>query len=120
MGDCKSCGSCGSCGGCASHLELTAEELNMLEKLGSIPFLPVARRRDDMTPVYLEDQDYTPQQYSIILQHLEAKHLISLDYDKPLSGCDMSAYGAYPVHGSMALTQRGQAVLDLLDRQGIT
>ena len=116
MGDCKSCS---GCGGCGSQLELTEAELSMLEKLSSIPFLPIARRREDMIPVYLEDEDYTPQQYSAILQHLEIKGLITLDYDKPLSHCDMSAYSAYPVQGSMALTQRGQAVLDLLDKQGI-
>ena len=120
MSGCDSCGSCGSCGGCASRLELTEGELAVLEKLRCIPFLPVARRREDTIPVYLEDRDYSPEQYSLILQCLEVKRLISLDYDKPLSGCDMGAYAAYPVHGSMALTQRGQQVLDLLDRQGLS
>ena len=48
------------------------------------------------------------------------KGLISLDFDKPLKGFDMSAYAAYPIHGSLALTQRGQTVLELLDYQGIT
>ena len=66
MGDCKSCS---GCGGCGSQLELTDAELSMLEKLSSIPFLPIARRREDMIPVYLEDEDYPPQQYSAILQH---------------------------------------------------
>jgi len=32
----------------------------------------------------------------------------------------MSAYKDYPVHGSIALTQRGQQVLELLEVQGIT
>lgn len=119
MSGCGSCGSCGGCGGCAGSLELTQGELSVLEKLSQIPFLPVARRRDDMVPVYLEDADYSPEQYSLILQCLQVKQLISLDYDKPLSGCDMTAYAAYPVHGSMALTQRGQTVLELLETQGI-
>ena len=30
----------------------------------------------------------------------------------------MDAYAAYPIHGSMALTQRGQTVLQLLEFQG--
>ena len=56
---------------------------------------------------------------SLLLQMLEKKGLISLDYDKPLKGWDMSAYEAYPIQGSMALTNRGQKVLELLDLQGI-
>lgn len=91
----------------------------MLQTLGQIPFLPVARRADDMTPIYLEESEHTPQEYSLILQFLEKKGLISLDYDKPLSGASMAAYGGYPVHGSMALTARGQTVVELLERQGI-
>ena len=31
---------------------------------------------------------------------------------------DMSAYSGYPVHGSMALTARGQQVLEQLERTG--
>ena len=78
----------------------------------------MARNADDMTPIYLEDESYTKEEYSLILQVLEKKGLISLEYD-PLTGADMSAYKGYPVHGSMALTARGQTVVDLLDTQGI-
>ena len=39
---------------------------------------------------------------------------------EPLPGADMSAYRGYPVHGSIALTARGQQVLELLDVQGIS
>ena len=48
-------GNCSSCGGCAKQLTLTQEEIDFLKELGQIPFLPVARKADDMTPVYLED-----------------------------------------------------------------
>lgn len=112
-------GNCDSCGGCAKELVLSQPEIGMLRTLGQIPFLPVARRADDMTPVYLEEMEYSREEYSLILQCLEKKGLISLDYDKPLSGAVMTAYQGYPVHGSMALTQRGQTVLDLLELQGI-
>ena len=112
-------GNCGSCGGCGKTLELTAEEITLLQTLGQIPFLPVARRADDMTPVYLEDTELSREQYSLVLQVLEKKGLISIDYDKPLAGADMAAYKNYPVWGSMALTARGQTVLDLLEKQGI-
>ena len=112
-------GNCGSCGGCAKELVLTQQELDVLETLGQFSFLPVARRTDDMTPVYLEDTQYSQEEYSLILQCLEKKSLISIDYDAPLSGADMSAYKSYPVHGSFALTERGQQVLEMLEVQGI-
>ena len=118
MADCN--GNCGNCGGCAKELVLTDAEISMLTTLGQFPFLPVARRTDDMTPVYLEDTQYSREEYSLILQCLEKKALISIDYDKPLSGADMSCYKGYPVHGSFALTERGQQVLEMLEIQGIT
>ena len=113
-------GNCGSCGGCAKELVITPWEIEMLQKLGQIPFLPVARKMGDEMPVYLEETKRSVEEYSLILQCLEKKGLISLDFDKPLKGFDMSAYAAYPIHGSLALTQRGQTVLELLEYQGIT
>ena len=91
----------------------------LLRELGQYSFLPVARRADDMTPVYLEQQDYSREQYSLILQCLEKKGLMSMDYDRPLPGANMEAYAGLPVHGSMALTTRGHSVLQLLEVQGI-
>ena len=117
MADCT--GNCGSCGGCAKELVLTQQEVDMLFMLGQFSFLPVARRADDMTPVYLEDTRYSREDYSLILQCLEKKALISIDYGKPLVGADMSAYKGLPVHGSFALTERGQQVLEMLEVQGI-
>jgi hypothetical protein len=112
-------GNCSGCTGCAKQLTLTEGELSVLRKLGQIPFLPVARRADDMTPVYLEDEDYSREEYSLILQALEKKGLISLDFDKPLKGFDQGAYEAYPIRGSMALTERGHKVLELMEYQGV-
>ena len=114
------CENCKSCGGChPGQLELSAGEVTMLQSLGQFGFLPVARKADDMTPIYLEDRDFTTEEYSLILQCLEARGLISLDYLQSLKGADMSAYQGYPVHGSMALTQRGQQALEILETQGI-
>lgn len=115
MGNC--CGNCGSCAGCARELVLTGKEIDFLKKLGQIPFLPVARNLGDLTPVYLEDGDR--EEMSLILQCLEKKGLISLDFDKPLRGFDQSAYASYPIRGSMALTERGQKVLEMMEYQGI-
>ena len=111
MGNC--CGDCGSCAGCARELVLTGKEIDFLKKLGQIPFLPVARNMGDLTPVYLEDGDQ--EEMSLILQCLEKKGLISLDFDKPLRGFDQSAYASYPIRGSMALTERGQKVLEMME-----
>ena len=111
-GGCGGCGSSGSCGGCAKQLELHSAEIDFLQKLSQIPFLPVARKADNMTPVYLEDSDYTREEYSLILQCLEKKSLISIDYDGALKGADMSAYAGYTIHGSAALTARGQEAAD--------
>ena len=113
-------GNCGSCGGCAKELTLTPQEILLLRKLGQIPFLPVARKADNMIPVYLEDEDCTREEYSLVLQLLERKALISIDYRTALKGMDMSQYKGLPVHGSFALTERGQAVVDMLEIQGIT
>ena len=112
-------GNCGSCGGCARELTLNEGEMRLLDTLSEIPFLHVARKMGDLTPVYLEDEKYTADEYSVILQCLEKKGLISLDYDKPLKNFDASAYAAYPIRGSMALTQRGQQVVEMLERQGL-
>lgn len=112
-------GDCGSCGGCCKTILCTDGEISILQALGQFPFLPIARRADNMIPIYLEETRYTTEEYSLILQALEQKMLISLDYDKPLAGADMGAYTGYPVHGSMALTARGQLVLDMLETQGV-
>ena len=112
MGCGHDCGSCGGCGGGA--LELTEQEVELLGRFAQIPFLPVARQLSDLTPVYPEAD--APENMSLLLQVLEKKGLISLDYDKPLAG--YAGYGDYPLKGSMALTQRGQQVLALLEYQG--
>ena len=111
-------GNCASCGGCARELTLSRMEMDFLMKFAQIPFLPVARKMGDLEPVYLEAD--APENCSLILQCLEKKGLISLDYDMPLKGFDHSAYEAYPIRGSMALTERGHNVLELIERQGVT
>lgn len=111
-------GNCGSCSGCARELVLTQEEIGFLQELGQLAFLPVARSMGDLTPVFLEAGEEHREQYSLLLQILEKKGLISLDYDKPLRGFDDSAYLSYPIRGSMALTERGQQALEMLEYQG--
>lgn len=112
MHDCK------NCGGCDRSLTLTPGELEILDALAQIPFLPIARTAADPAPVYLESDAHSPEEYTLILQCLEKKGLISLDFHRPLANTDLSHYAAYPIRGSMALTLRGQQVLELLDLQG--
>lgn len=120
-GSCGGCsGNCGGCSGCARELVLTPGELEFLTYLGQVAFLPVARTMGDITPVYLEEGEDRREEYAMLLQCLEKKGLISLDYDKPLKGFDMAAYRKYPIHGSMGLTERGQKVLELVELQGIS
>ncbi len=115
-GNCN--GNCGSCSGCARELVLTELEIDFLRELGQVAFLPVARSMGDLTPVYLEAGEEKKEEYSLLLQCLDKKGLVSLDFDKPLKGFDDGAYAAYPIRGSMALTERGQKVLELLEYQG--
>lgn len=117
MHDCTNCS--GGCSGCSGELVLSPEECQILQTLGQFPFLPVARRADDMTPIYLEDEDLDRETASLALQLLEKKALIAISYDAPLKGAAMDAYRGYPVHGSMALTARGQQVLALMELQGV-
>lgn len=89
-----------------------------MKQLAQCPFLPVARSADDVTPIYPEGKEYSQREYSLILQCLEKKQLISIDFDAPLKGCDDAVYGNFPIRGSIALTATGQQILELLDIQG--
>ena len=104
MGKCESCG---GCSGCGLELELTEEEISFLHRLGECAFLPVIQEKE--APVFPEEAGK-----ELLLQILEKKGLISLDYDKPLKDYHTPAYDASPVRGSMALTKRGQDVLELM------
>ena len=44
---------------------------------------------------YLEDAEYTMEEYGLILLCLEKRGLISLDYDKPLKSFDDGAYARW-------------------------
>ncbi|MCD8382492.1 MAG: hypothetical protein LUC30_06200 [Clostridiales bacterium] len=114
-------GGCESCSGCGetAQLVLTPGEGALLLRLGEVSFLPVCHRQGDKLPVYREDQAYTEAEYAAIVNALWQKRLISLDYDLPLNNFSYDAYTDCPVHGSMALTLRGQTALELLELQGM-
>lgn len=110
----------GHCGGCCGRsLELTAAEIRMLEQFSIYSFLPAAKNAADEYPTYLEENEYSIEEYGIILTLLEKKGLISIDYEKTLKNADLSAYEGFDCIGSMALTARGQQVVETLELQGI-
>ena len=87
---CGGCsGGCGGCSGCGLELELTEEEIGFLRRLGECAFLPVIREAE--APVFPEEPGK-----ELLLQCLEKKGLISLDYDKPLKEYHTPAYDASP------------------------
>lgn len=115
------CGGCagGGCAGCGGDgtLTLTALEREILELLAATPFLPAGFRKRTGRAVCRElpgDEEAC----SDALRALEFKRLVSLDADIPLAGFDYAAYVDFPHHGSLALTARGQQVLELLELQG--
>ena len=120
MASCGSCGGCtggcGGCTGCARELTLTEKEISFLRYMAQIPFLPVARALGEDTPVYEDGGD--SDENAMLLRGLEKKDLISLDYDLPLKNYAERWYVSRPIRGSMALTARGQQVLELLEYQG--
>ena len=97
---------------------MTQPEVDFLRLLGQVAFLPVARKMGDETPVCLEDGLADAEQTSRVLMMLERKALVSLDYRAPLKGASYGRYAAYPVQGSVALTERGIKVLEVLEYQG--
>lgn len=115
---CVCTNNCVDCRGCAKGIYVTNEEVHILRSLGEIPFLPVGRKADDMTPVCLEFEG-DRELCSAALIHLQAKDLIDIDYRSVLKGWDMTAYQAWPVHGVISLTLRGQQVLDNMELMGI-
>lgn len=119
MGGCGNCGGdCSHCTGCGAAYVLTEAELDFLRLLGQVAFLPVARRADDLTPIYCGEAQYSPADHSAILQCLEKRNLIDIDFFAPLKG--FQGYGDYPLKGSVGLTLQGQQILDMLEIQGIS
>ena len=118
MSHCGNCsGDCSHCGGCGASYVLTQAEVEFLQLLGQVAFLPVARRADDLTPIYCGEGEHTASDYSAILQCLDKRNLIDIDFYSPLKGFD--GYGNYPLKGSCGLTLQGQQVLEMLEIQGI-
>lgn len=117
MSGCENCSGCGGCPGRAGGLTLTYRERDFLMELAQTPFLPLARKASEETPVYLEAGEENRESFAALLLTMERKGLVSLDYHIPMKRYP-AGYEAYPIRGSISLTARGQQVLELLDIQG--
>ena len=115
MPPCNNCsGNCGNCTGCGSSLVMNREEISLLESFSDLPFQPILRNPSQEQPVSPEDPSETRSQ---VLACLEKKGLIDIDFHCPLKGFDYTPWPRF-LHGSAALTARGQDVLDALAIQG--
>ena len=118
------CGIC--CGGECSRcgvLELTCEEAAFLVTFAELPFQPVVSKTDLKCPVFAYRSlgaeeatvnDISPETISSLVD----KYLIQIDYDIPLNNYNYLGFEDYPLLGSLALTYRGQQVIDELSSQG--
>ena len=94
---------------------LSPMEKDLLSRLAVTPFLPVAS--DGNFPVCRELELPSPQAGNL-LQKLKQRGLVRIDLDVPLEGFSYEGYDDYPLHGSMALTARGQEALDDMEILG--
>ena len=102
---------------------LSPLELSLLQLFSVYPFLPAARDSCGMPVYFPEASDVSAvsaDDISASLHALEAKQIISVDDDIPITGYDYSAYDDFPTRGSMALTAFGQDILDSLIYQNST
>ena len=150
------CGNSDGCsGGCHNRvIYITEEEKAFLMKLSQLPFLPLTRfimkstksehmESAALEPVYMQDISDTldtVKKTGKVLQSLEDKYLITLDYDLPLQNGDYALYEDSALYrhfcdtvreggrqagflfdlpvlerGSIALTSLGQEALDRLE-----
>ena len=120
MGGCNGgCAGCGACGSCGGGLTLLPAELALLRELAACPFLPVGLDSAAGEPVYLENGAEQAAEYSRAVSLLEKRGLVRVDYGIPLSGFDYAAYARCARKGSIALTARGQSIVEVLEVQGV-
>lgn len=96
-------------------MPLSPLEKDLLCQLAVTPFLPVAS--DGSFPVCRELEMPSPQAGHLLLK-LQQRGLIRIDMDVPLEGFSYEGYDGYSLRGSMALTARGQEVLDDMEILG--
>lgn len=148
------CGGC-NCGHQQTEIQLTKEETEFLKQLAQTPFLPLATfvlkstksshlESVALAPVYINDRAdsmETVKSMAIVLESLEDKGLITLDYDEPLENGNYMDYSESALYayfketvaqtkdkddylfdipslefGSIALTDLGRIVIGNFDK----
>lgn len=129
MSDCSSCGGCSGCSSgehhgcgacCSGEVILCQEEVIVLSALAQLAFLPIACREEQHIPRYLPVTDHyglSPVLFSQVIASLAFKGFITVDPDIPLGNVDYTACHteAGMRFGSIALTARGQELLNFLE-----
>lgn len=148
------CGGC-NCGQHQTEIQISEEEIAFLKQLAQTPYLPLARfvlkstksshfESVALAPVYINnktDSMETVKSMATVLESLEEKGLITLDYDEPLENGDYADYSDSSLYayfketvaqtkgkdeflfdipslelGSIALTNLGQIAVANLDK----
>lgn len=124
--------SCSGCSGCASVNPMSSLEAYLLSTFAMFPFQPVCRLTAEnlaIAPLFLQSPEDDGEEIDAVgkaLGDLAARGLISIDYEEPLKGCSYEEYHESTLlaalkettdqfsleTGSMALTGKGQALLD--------
>lgn len=122
-GGCSGCSSdehhgCGAC--CGGEVVLCQEEVTILSALAQLAFLPVFCRESEGTPTCLpviDDYGLSADLFSQVIASLAFKGFLAVDPDIPLSNVDYHSHAPIPGvrFGSVALTARGQELLDYLE-----
>ena len=94
-------------------------EIDILRELAVCPFLPVGLNSRTGEPFCLEFPDMDEKIVPLALSVLEKRGFIRVDYDIPLAGFAYEGYEVCFRRGSLALTAKGQDVIERLAVQGV-
>ena len=112
-------GNCASCPGKGGAITLHPAEIDILRELAVCPFLPVGLNSRTGEPFCLEFPDMDEKIVPLALSVLEKRGFIRIDYDIPLAGFAYEGYEGCFRRGSLALTAKGQDVIERLAVQGV-
>jgi hypothetical protein len=121
---CASSKQCGGCSGCGKgELLLTKGEGQVLLELGQFAFLPILQEgRGEACSYHPIPQDVPsmPENFSQVMLALQQKGLITIDPDLAMPNVSYGSWESKDLHcGSIALTAKGQEVVDWLSPEEV-
>lgn len=111
--NCHACDRCAGCAGCQQNAALNPLEYALLDVFSVTPFLPVAIDRQSGQALLL-DPELEKAAASLALRLLQRRGYVQVSSDLPLQNASYHGYEDWK-HGSVALTARGQDMLDRLE-----